>query len=226
RYQREDLCEEALRLARGLADHPLLGDGEADALVGLMLLQSARLATRLPADGRPLLLHEQDRSQWDAGRIALAHRYLERAQRAAQLSSLHLQAAIAAEHATATSLATTRWPRILGWYELLLQMDPSPPVRLGHAIAIAEVRGAAAGLGLLDAMLAERGVAASRQVAPFLQAARAELLARLGRVEAACVACDAALAAARSDAERDLLQRRRAALVISRTDRDEGHDAR
>jgi RNA polymerase sigma-70 factor (ECF subfamily) len=226
RYQREELCEEALRLARGLADHPLLGDGEADALVALMLLQSARLATRLPADGRPLLLHEQDRSQWDAGRIALAHRYLERAQRATQLSSLHLQAAIAAEHATAASFAMTRWPRILGWYELLLQIDAAPPVRLGHAIATAEVQGAAAGLGLLDAMLVERGPTASMPAAPFLQAARAELLARLGQVEAACAACDAALAAARSDAERDLLRRRRAGLVISHPDRDAGLDAR
>jgi RNA polymerase sigma-70 factor, ECF subfamily len=226
RYQREDLCEEALRLARGLADHPLLGDGEADALVALMLLQSARLATRLPADGRPLLLHEQDRSQWDVGCIALAHRYLERAQRATQLSSLHLQAAIAAEHATATSLATTRWTRIMGWYELLLQIDPSPPARLGHAIATAEVHGAAAGLQLLDAMLLERGAAASHPAAPFLQASRAELLQRLGQGTAAIAACDVALAAARSDAERDLLRRRRAALVILHENRGEGHAAR
>jgi RNA polymerase sigma-70 factor (ECF subfamily) len=226
RYQREDLCEEALRLARGLAEHPLLGDGEADALVALMLLQSARLATRLPADGRPLLLHEQDRSQWDAGRIALAHRYLERAQRATELSSLHLQAAIAAEHATAASLAATRWTRILEWYELLLRIDPSPPARLGHAIALAEVQGAAAGLQLLDTMLAENRNAASLPAAPFLQAARAELLDRLGQRAAAAAACDAALAAARSDAERDLLRRRRAALVISHENRDEGHAAR
>jgi len=225
RYQREELCEEALRLARGLAEHPLLGDGEADALVALMLLQSARLATRLPADGRPLLLHEQDRSRWDAGRIALAHRYLERAQRATALSSLHLQAAIAAEHATAASLAATRWPRILGWYELLLQVDPSPPARLGHAIATAEVHGAAAGLQLLDAMLLERGTAGSMPAAPFLQAARAELLQRLGQGTAAIAACDAALAAARSEAERDLLRRRRAALVISRGNRDGDHGA-
>jgi predicted RNA polymerase sigma factor len=79
---------------------------------------------------------------------------------------------------------------------------------------------------LLDAMLVERGATASHPAAPFLQAARAELLARLGQVEAACAACDAALAAARSDAERDLLRRRRAALVISHPDRDAGHDAR
>jgi RNA polymerase sigma-70 factor (ECF subfamily) len=212
-----------LRLARSLAEHPLLGDGEADALVALMLLQSARLATRLPADGRPLLLAEQDRSRWDTGRIALAHRYLERAQRATMLSSLHLQAAIAAEHATAASVAATRWSQILDWYQLLLRIDPSPPARLGHAIATAEVHGAAAGLQLLDAMLHEQHAAASMPAAPFLQAARAELLARLGQVGPALVACDAALGGARSDAERDLLLRRRAALVISQPQRDGEH---
>lgn len=223
-YQRADLCDEALRLARGLAEHPLLGDGEADALVALMLLQSARLATRLPAAGRPLLLHEQDRSQWDQGRIALAHRYLERAQRAGELSSLHLQAAIAAEHAIAPALDATRWGRILHWYETLMRIDPSPPVRLGHAIATAEVHGAAAGLALLDALLAEAGAAPRGAAAPFLQAARAELLGRLGRADAALVACDAALDAARSDAERELLLRRRAALVISPGARAPGHE--
>ncbi len=223
-YQRADLCEEALRLARGLAEHPLLGDGEADALVALMLLQSARLATRWPADGRPLLLAEQDRSQWDKGRIALAHRYLERAQRADELSSLHLQAAIAAEHATAPALDATRWARILHWYETLCRIDPSPPVRLGHAIATAEVHGAATGLALLDAMLAEAGAARRGTAAPFLQAARAELLGRLGRADAALVACDAALGAARSAAERELLLRRRAALVISPGARATGHE--
>ena len=225
-YQREDLCEEALRLARGLAEHPLLGDGEADALVALMLLQSARLATRLPADGRPLLLHEQDRSQWDAGRIALAHRYLERAQRATELSALHLQAAIAAEHATAAATDATRWPRILHWYEMLQQIEPSLPVRLGHAIATAQVQGAAAGLALLDALLADAAIERIARTAPFLQAARAEMLARLGQVDLAMAACDAALATARSAAERDLLQRRRAALVISRDSRATDHELR
>lgn len=226
-YQREDLCEEALRLARGLAEHPLLGDGEADALVALMLLQSARLATRWPAEGRALLLHEQDRSKWDAGRIALGHRYLERAQRARELSSLHLQAAIAAEHATAPALDATRRSRILQWYLLVCRMDPSPQARLGHAIATGEVQGATAGLELLDALLAEAAGAAGRATAaPFLQAARAELLRRLGRTDAALAACDAALAAARSDVERVLLQRRRDALVISSGARASDHGTR
>ena len=212
-YQRDDLCSEALRLARLLADHPRIGDGEADALVALMLLHSARLASRIPEEGRPLLLHEQDRSRWDAGLIGLGLRYLDRARRSAALTSLHLQAAIAAEHATAAAAADTDWRRILDYYAMLSAMDRSPVARLGHAVAIAQVHGPAAGLIALEPL--ERDGEDSRS--PFFSAARADMLGRLGRRDEAISACTAAIELARSPAERALLQQRLATLVISQS---------
>ena len=210
-YQRDDLCVEALRLARLLADHPRIGDGEADALVALMLLHFARHASRIPEDGRPLLLHEQDRTQWDAGLIGLGLRYLDRARRSTTLTSLHLQAAIAAEHATAPTAAATDWPAILRYYDMLVALDRSPVARLGHAVALAQVRGAAAGLVALESLEMEGGDSRS----PFLAAARADLLGRLGRSKEAMSACATAIERARSPAERTLLERRLSRLVIS-----------
>lgn len=208
-YQRDDLCSEALRLARLMADHPRTGDGEADALVALMLLHFARHASRIPEDGRPLLLHEQDRSQWDAGLIGLGLRYLDRARRSAMLTSLHLQAAIAAEHATASVAAETDWRVILRYYEMLLTLDRSPVARLGHAVALAQVEGPAAGLIALESL--ER--AGEHLRSPFLAAARADMLGRLGRLDEAMSACVAAIERARSPAERTLLQQRLATLA-------------
>ncbi len=218
-YQREDLCVEALRLARLVADHPGVGDGEADALVALMLLHSARLASRLPPDGQPLLLHEQDRSQWDTGQIGLGLRYLDRARRSEAVTSLHLQAAIAAEHATTMQATDTRWSVILGYYDRLLSLDPSPAALLGHAVALSRVHGAAAGLDVLTRIAETR----TRERSPFLHAARADMLGRLGRVGDAVNAYALAIGQARSSAERLLLERRRDALVISPTIRDSAH---
>ena len=208
-YQRDDLCIEALRLARLLADHPQIGDGETDALVALMLLHSARLASRIPEDGRPLLLHEQDRSRWDAGLIGLGLRYLDRARRSATLTSVHLQAAIAAAHATAPATDETDWPMILRHYETLLTLDRSPVARLGHAVALAQVHGPDAGLDALESL--ERDIGDARS--PFLSAARADMLGRLGRNEEAMAACAAAIERARSTSERRLLEHRLATLA-------------
>lgn len=218
-YQREDLCAEALRLARLLADHPGVGDGETDALVALMLLHSARLASRLPPDGHPLLLHEQDRSQWDAGQIGLGLRYLDRARRSEAVTSLHLQAAIAAEHAMATRAEDTRWSAILGCYHKLLRIDPSPAALLGHAVALSRVHGAESGL---EALLRIAGTPTGDS-SPFLQAALADMFGRLGRTADARDAYALAIGQARSPAERQLLERRRDALVISPTTCDPAH---
>lgn len=218
-YQREELCAEALRLARGLAEHAQLGDGDSDALVALMLLQSARLPARAAGGGLALLLHEQDRGAWDGRLISLGLRYLDRSRRATALSRYHLEAQIAAAHATAPTLAATPWGEILGAYRLLARIDASPGVIVGHAIATAEQHGASEGLAILEAA----PDSAMLRRYPFLAAARAELLARLGRHDEALAACDAALAAARSPAERAQLERRRAALVISHAAGDGGH---
>jgi RNA polymerase sigma-70 factor (ECF subfamily) len=169
-----------------------------------MLLQHSRRDARI-RDGRLVLRADQDRTRWHHDEVAEATRLLAAACLTGPLTPLAasyvLQARIAAEHATAPRSEDTRWDRIVECYDLLLQVAPSPSARLARAVAVAEHRGAAAGLDALDGL----EIPDSHRPA----AVRAELLSRAGDVDAARAAYDQAIAACRNDVERDFLERRR-----------------
>jgi len=203
---RADLAGEAVRLGRtvlGLRpDEPVLM-----ALLALMLFQHSRRDARV-VDGQLVLLTDQDRRRWHGEDIDEAICLLAAPCLAGPVTPLTasyvLQARIAAEHATARAAADTRWDRIVGMYDLLLQVAPSPSARLARAVAVAEDRGAAAGLSALGGL----GIPDSHRPA----AVRAELLSRAGDVDAARAAYDQAIAACRNDVERAHLQGRLDAL--------------
>ncbi|NYE38788.1 RNA polymerase sigma-70 factor (ECF subfamily) [Nocardioides cavernae] len=203
---RAELSGEAVRLVRvvlGLRpDEPALV-----ALLALMLLQHSRRDARL-RDGRLVLLAGQDRSRWHHDEVAEATRLLSSAPLAGPVTpttaSYVLQARIAAEHATVASSDDTPWDRIVGLYDLLLQVSPSPSARLARAVAVAEDRGAVAGLAELEGL----EIPDSHRPA----AVRAELLSRAGDTDAARAAYDQAIAACRNDVERAFLEGQRAAL--------------
>src|SRR6185436_15325956 len=132
---------------------------EAVGLLALMLLHEARRATRTSATGELILLDEQDRSCWDQARIVEGSALVERALRSRRFGPYTLQAAIAAVHAEAPSSGATDWNEIVGLYELLARIDPSPVVELNRAVAIAMRDGAAAGLARVDRLLARGGLA-------------------------------------------------------------------
>jgi RNA polymerase sigma-70 factor (ECF subfamily) len=194
---RQDLSAEAIRLARLLVR--LLPEPEAQSLLALMLLHDARRSTRVDAEGALVTLDQQDRSRWDAAKIAEGLRLLP-----ATPGPYRFQAAIAACHATAASVETTDWPQIVRLYDDLLALAPSPVVRLNRAVAVAMVDGPAAGLALVEEL------AASGELADYhlLPATRADLLRRLGAKERAAEAYRDAVALASTDAERAYLEAR------------------
>ena len=132
------LCWEAIRLVRAMTAHPVAAHPDADALAATLLLHGARLTGQLDEAGDIVLLPGQPRDRWDAGMVRLGLAHLQAAQRAPRLSRWHLQAGIAAEHATAVDYAHTDWAAIVRHYEMLLALDASAAPRLGHAIALAE----------------------------------------------------------------------------------------
>ena len=172
---RADLSGEAIRLGRLVVE--LLPDPEAVGLLALMLFQEARRHARTTPDGNIRLLEDQDRTLWDAGLIAEGRTLVDRAFDAGPVGAYTIQAAIAAVHATAPTPAATDWRRITSLYDALLTANPSPVVELNRAVAVALRDGPAAGLVLIDAILA-RGDLAGYHLA---HAARADLLRRLGR---------------------------------------------
>lgn len=147
---RRELCEEALRLTALVVEHPLGQAPEAYALRALMHLHLARLDARQDPSGGLLLLEEQDRTRWEAGQVEAGLRWLARSAEGQRFSRYHAEAGIAAEHCLAPSFAQTRWERVVACYELLEQVAPSALHRLNRAVALAEWRGAAAGLELLE----------------------------------------------------------------------------
>jgi RNA polymerase sigma factor (sigma-70 family) len=176
-----DLCREAIRLGRLL--HSLLPeDSEVAGLLALMLLHDARRAGRADATGGLVPLAEQDRSRWDTAQLTEGLQLVRGALPAGPLGRYQLQAAIAALHAEAPTAHETDWPQILALYGLLTRLMPGSLVELNRAVAVAEVHGAQAALGVLD-RLRERPDAAS--LGHRLPAARAHLLERLGRPEEA-----------------------------------------
>ena len=203
---RADLSVEAIRLGRLLVE--LLPEPEARGLLALMLLHDSRRAARTSTDGELILLDEQDRALWNREQIAEGVTLVEQALGSRRFGPYALQAAIAAVHAEATDAAATDWAQIVGLYEVLLRIEPSPIVELNRAVAVAMRDGPAAGLALIDAILA-RGELADYRLA---HAARADLCRRLGRAAEARAAYEQALALTRQEPERRFLERRLAEL--------------
>ena len=200
---RDDLVERAIDLVRML--HSLMPDErEVRGLLALLLLTDARRVTRADADGRLLLLAEQDRSRWNRDAIAEGIALVPGALRGGSPGRFALQAAIAALHAEAPSYAETDWRQIVQLYDALLAVWPSPVVALNRAVALALAEGPEAGLAQIQELEAGGRLADYR----YLPAAKADLLRRLGRREEAAQAYRAAMSLTENTAERAFLDRR------------------
>ncbi len=197
-----ELCVEAVRLARALAQHPVTAGPASDALAALLSLTAARLPTRVGPDGTAQLLEDQPRDRWAPGLIALGLAHLERSAHGAALTVWHLRAEIASLHATAVAAVDTDWRRIATIYEDLRALDPSPVVELARAVAVGRAEGAAAGLAALPAIDGN----------PYVEAARGVFLSELGRRGEARLHLLRALDLARTTPERRLMAQRLAAL--------------
>jgi RNA polymerase sigma-70 factor, ECF subfamily len=207
---RADLVERSLDLARML--YTLMPDDrEVRGLLALLLLTDARRVTRTTSDGRLLLLEEQDRSRWNRQAIGEGRQLVDQALRRGRPGRFALQAAIAAVHAEAPSYADTDWPEVLGLYDLLLAVWPSPVVVINRAVAVAMVHGPAAGLAALEEVADDPHLAAY----PYLAATRADLLRRLGQTHDAAQAYRTALTLATNTAEKDFLTRRLAEVTAT-----------
>ena len=204
---RPDLSAEAIRLGRLLVE--LLPEAEALGLLSLMLLHESRRLARTSPAGDLILLEEQDRSLWNRELIAEGVTLVQRALSSPQFGLYTLQAAIAACHATAPSFAATDWSQIVSLYDLLVEATPSPVVELNRAVALAMRDGPAAGLALVEAILA-RGDLADYHLA---HSARADLCRRLGRTAEARSAYQRALSLAQQEPERRYIERRLSALA-------------
>ncbi len=203
---RVDLSGEAIRLGRLLVE--LLPEPEAIGLLALMLLQESRRAARASAAGELILLKDQDRSLWNGDLIAEGAALITRSLTSRHAGPYTLQAAIAAVHADAVSADATDWDEIAGLYDVLLNIEPTPVVELNRAVAIAMREGPAAGLALIEAILA-RGDLKDYHLA---HAARADMCRRMGKTTQARTAYKRAIALARQGPERRFLERRLAEL--------------
>src|ERR1700719_4673683 len=197
-----ELSREAIRLGRLLLD--LLPEPEGMGLLGLMLLQESRHAARTSATGELILLENQDRSLWNREQIAEGVALLEKALKSRRFGSYTLQAAIAAGHAEAESVALTEWRQIVALYDQLVRIQPSPVVQLNRAVAIAMRDGPEAGLAHIDAAL-EHSELANYYLA---HSARADMCRRLGRTAEARASYEKALALTQQEPERQFLQER------------------
>ncbi|OKH67851.1 RNA polymerase subunit sigma-24 [Mycobacterium sp. SWH-M3] len=202
RWIRDELCAEALRLGRVLAalvpDEP-----EVHGLVALMELQASRFAARTQADGRPILLEDQNRARWDRAQIQRGVAALQRAedarrQRGSGWGPYALQAALAECHAVAPTAADTDWNRIVSIYDALLQIAPSPVVQLNRAVAVAMNSGPAEALTIVDGLT-------GLENSYLLPSVRGELLARLGRNAEAATEFERAAALTDNEREREVL---------------------
>ncbi|WSS09211.1 tyrosine-type recombinase/integrase [Microbispora sp. NBC_01189] len=203
---RPSLCLEALRLGRLLAGL-VPGEAEAHGLVALMELQQSRSAARTGPSGEPVVLHEQNRGRWDRLLIRRGFAALLRARQAGgPLGPYVLQAAVAACHAGAATAEETDWPRIAALYDALVQVLPTPVVRLNRAVALAMAYGPDAGLALADTLTGEPALAGYH----LLPAVRGDLLARLGRRDEARAEFERAASLTRNAPEREVLLRRAA----------------
>jgi len=198
---REDLCAEAIRLARLLVE--LMPDEpEAVGLLALLLLTESRRPARLAADGSIVLLPDQDRACWNRALIDEGQALVRACLRRGQPGPFQIQAAIGAVHADAATAADTDWRQIVQLYDQLMVATPTPVVALNRAVAVAEVEGPDAGLAAIERL--------DLDAYPPFHISRAELLARAGRRDDALVAYDRALDLATNAAERRFLLDRRA----------------
>ncbi len=204
---RRDLSDEAIRLGRLLLD--LLPEPEAMGLLALMLLHESRRAARTSPAGEVILLEDQDRSLWNRAQIAEGAALVRRALSSRRAGPYAIQAAISAVHADAATAAATDWAEIVGLYDVLARIEPSPVVELNRAVAVAMRDGPAAGLALIDAILAAGDLTEYR----LAHAARADLCRRLGKTADARAAYERALVLTRQDAERRFIERRLAQLA-------------
>ncbi|MGJ7494820.1 RNA polymerase sigma factor [Variovorax sp. RT4R15] len=205
-WMRPTLCDEALRLGRVLAEL-MPGEPEVHGLVALMEIQASRTAARIDAQGVPILLLAQNRARWDRLLIGRGLTALARAEAlGGALGPYALQGAIAACHARARTAEATDWARIAALYDALAQLMPSPVVALNRAVAVSMAFGPAAGLEIVDALVADGAL----QGYHLLPSVRGDLLAKLGRSAEACAHFKAAAALTRNVRERALLLERAA----------------
>jgi len=211
---RRELCGEAIRLGRLLVEL-MPAVSETSGLLALMLLHDSRRDARSTSGGELVLLEEQDRSRWNRDQIEEGVHLVDVSLRSARVGSYAIQAAIAALHAKAETAADTDWRQIAALYTLLLERAPSPVVELNHAVAVAMVDGPESGLLLLDAI----GARGELRDYHLLDAARADLLRRLGRNDEATRAYEKALELATLEPERRFLSRRISELRSRDSDR-------
>jgi RNA polymerase sigma-70 factor (ECF subfamily) len=204
---RSDLSCEAIRLGRLLTE--LLPEPEVIGLLALMLLHESRRKARTSSDGQIMLLDQQDRSLWNQDHIAEGLQLVERALSTRRFGAYSLQAAIAAVHAQAKNAEATDWDQIVGLYEVLFRLDPSPIVELNRAVAIAMRDGPHAGLELIDKLISTGDL----EDYNLIYAARADLCRRLGKRREARDAYKQALKLSRQEPERRFYERRLAELV-------------
>jgi predicted RNA polymerase sigma factor len=202
-WMRPALCEDALRVGRILAEL-LPSEPEVHGLVALMEIQASRAWARVGPDGEPVLLLDQDRSRWDRVLIGRGLTALARAEQFGVLGPYAIQAAIAACHARAWTADQTDWGRIVALYDALAQLTPSPVVELNRAVAVSMAYGPEAALELVDALTDDNALSDYH----LLPSVRADLLARLGRVEEARGELDRAIAMTHNESERRLLSQR------------------
>jgi RNA polymerase sigma factor (sigma-70 family) len=198
RVIRRDLCDEALRLGILLADHPLSNSPKTAAFVALMCFQSARFEARIDGEGHAILLENQDRSLWNSALIALGYDYFKKTMVGTDVSTYHLEAAIASYHVQATSFETTNWQAIYYCYNLLFAIQPSPIVALNRAIALGYTEGAS------------RGIIALKEIKnldknPFYHAALGDFLQKNGELNAAKTAYNLALNYANLEREKRII---------------------
>jgi RNA polymerase sigma-70 factor (ECF subfamily) len=197
---RDDLCREAIRLGRLLAE--LLPDEpEVTGLLALMLLIESRRGTRTTPEGDLVLLADQDRSRWNGSMIAEGLALVRQCLRRNEPGPYQIQAAINAVHSDARSADDTDWSQILALYDQLLSLTPTPVVALNRAVAVAKVRGAAAALEIVDSL--------DLNDFYLYHAIRADLLRRVGRRSDAARAYDSAIGLAANTSERAFLERQR-----------------
>jgi len=203
-WLRPALCDDALRLARMLAELAP-AEPEIHGLVALLEIQASRSAARTGPSGEPVLLLEQDRTRWDRLLIRRGLQALERAERlGGALGPYALQAAIAACHARAATADATDWPRIVALYDALASLAPSPVVQLNRAVAVSMAFGPAEGLVIVDGLVAGGKLESYH----LLAAVRGDLLVKLGRVGEARAEFERAASLTRNERERRLMQSR------------------
>ena len=208
---RLDLCEEAARLCHLLCGHAHTRSPATFALLALMLFHAARFDARTDAQGRLLLMEDQDRAKWNQDLIARARWFLDRSAEGRTISTFHLEAGIALLHSTAPSFAQTQWPEILRLYDVLISRQPSAIYQLNRAIVLAHMEGPAAGIRVIESLAGDP----SLRHYHLVDATLGELYRRAGDMARARKHLERAREATQLACERELLERRLAACMIA-----------